>query len=172
MLKRRKKQNVHTFMHTVGLIVTKRADRDQRAAVQSVIGGCYVIYGSLFWQPTFPVRIEIRTAVFSSSFFFLNSSSSEIIHFQVTSAPLLFSHLHIALRFFFLSYFLPVSPQKGGQSSGRGSLGVKMALFCIITTYFFFQICRPLFSTCWRQSLKNQSTIISFQFFKRIFESF
>jgi hypothetical protein len=24
----RKKQNVHTFMHTVGLIVTKRADRD------------------------------------------------------------------------------------------------------------------------------------------------
>ena len=28
MLKRRKKQNVHTFMHTVGLIVTKRADRD------------------------------------------------------------------------------------------------------------------------------------------------
>ena len=121
----------------------------------------------------FPLELKSELQFSPLLFFFLNSSSSEIIHFQVTSAPLLFSHLHIALRFFFLSYFLPVSPQKGGQSSGRGSLGVKMALFCIITTYFFFFRYADRYSVpVGGKTSKISRQLFLSNFYKRIFESF
>ena len=88
----------------------------------------------------FPLELksELQFSPLLFFFFFLNSSSSEIIHFQVTSAPLLFSHLHIALRFFFLSYFLPVSPQKRGSVQWKGVTGGKNGPVLHNYDIFFF----------------------------------